>query len=153
MSFSYLYFYLSSPQAAEVEGAVFSPSVSVNQTEAFSASAAAAAPSLCVTLILKKSTPSSSAQDTDPLPISPSFLDLLCLSLFADAVASADKNAVLTRLNQTTNPGPRQSVSQMVLDVRHRYETRIILVKIQLFVSPSLEAISSAGPLLILHLC
>lgn len=78
------------PQAAEVKGGFFSPRVSINQTEAFFASATAAAPFLCVTLILEKTTPPSSAHGTDPLWISSSLLELLSLS-FSGAVASADE--------------------------------------------------------------
>lgn len=138
LSFSYLFVPpLSSPQAAEVKDGVFCPSVPANQTKAFSASAAAAAPSLCVTLILEKTTPSSAAQGTDPLWISSSLLDLSCLSLFFRCCCERSCNAVPTRPNHARTSG--QVSKSAGAGHENRYETRIIPVKIQLSVSPSSE--------------
>lgn len=161
-SFSYLLFpprSVSSLRAAELNDGVFCPSVPANQTKAFSASAAAAAPSLCVTLILEKTTPSSSAQGTVRLWISSSLLDLsrvffffFYYTCFAGAVASCNssRNAVPTRLSDARTLG---QVSRLVSAGReNRYERKDYPSEISAGCISISWGVSSPALLIIFHL-
>lgn len=137
--FSYLLFLPVLSLAAELKGVIFSPSVHVNQTEAFSASATTAAPSLCYSNSKENHSIILSARNRATLNffiLSWSLASLFCQELLRSPVKSPFGPASITR-----EPWSERLYSvSATWRTSAKCEVRTIPVKNLIFVSPSSES-------------